>query len=533
MQKNEIISRIKGTLIVSCQAEEGFPLNTPDHLKAIAETAVLGGAGGIRASGPENIKHMRGVIRVPIIGIYKKKYAGSDVYITPTIEEVDEIIAAGADIIALDATNRPRPGDLSLNQIVGYIRERYDIPVMADISTHEEGLQADVLGFDLVGTTLSGYTTYSPKQKGPDIDLVRKLAREISAPVIAEGRIGTPDDVCSVIDAGAYAVVVGSMITRPHLITERFASALRKGHLAENVLAVDIGGTKISFGLVDGEGKLKFYEQIPTPKPSIGMEILEQVKLKAREMIDSSPITAIDAIGVATGGQVTPSGELIGSTDMFSDWVGAPLKKELEDDFKVPTSVINDGHAAALAEAIYGAGKGKGSVLCLVIGTGLGGGIVMDGKLLHGSWGLAGSIGQLKVKLDSGDYSPLEAIVSGPGLVDAYRRRNKKATISEGKEVAELAHRGDREAQQIIKEMGTYLGLGISHALHIIDVDCVVIGGSVAKIGEPMFNSAREGLAKFGYSTLARTPIIPAKLGEHAQLVGAALFTRNQVDSQQ
>lgn len=221
-----IIEHLKNSLIVSCQAEEGFPLNTPEHLAAMAATAVIGGARGIRASEPANIQAMRQVIDVPIIGIYKKDYPGFEVRITPTLKEVEAIVAAGSDIIAIDATDRPRPESSSFTELFGAIRERFDIQIMADISNFEEGIRAAELGVDLVGTTLSGYTTDSKQQSGPDIELIQRLATVVDIPVIAEGRISSPNDVRAALVAGAYAVVVGSMITRPHLITRYFITGL-------------------------------------------------------------------------------------------------------------------------------------------------------------------------------------------------------------------------------------------------------------------------------------------------------------------
>lgn len=221
-----LVSHLKHTLIVSCQAEEGFPLNTPEHLTAMAQSAVIGGASAIRASIPVNIKAMKQVLDVPIIGIYKNDYPGFDVRITPTMFEVEAIVQAGSDIIALDATFRLRPDGKSFAELYQDVRERFDVPIMADISTLEEGVAAAELGVDLVGTTLSGYTEYSRKQPGPDIELIRQLATAIDIPVIAEGRISSPEDVRSAMIAGAYAVVAGSMITRPHLITQHFLTGL-------------------------------------------------------------------------------------------------------------------------------------------------------------------------------------------------------------------------------------------------------------------------------------------------------------------
>ena len=194
---------------------------------ALAQTAVIGGASAIRASEPANIQAMKQVLDVPIIGIYKKDYPGYEVRITPSLAEVEAIVAAGADIVAVDATDRPRPDGQTFAQLYHAIRARFDVPIMVDISTFAEGVAAAELGVDLVGTTLSGYTDYSPQQSGPDIELIRRLATAVSVPIMAEGRINSPADVRAALAAGAHAVTVGSMITRPHLITQHFMTGLQ------------------------------------------------------------------------------------------------------------------------------------------------------------------------------------------------------------------------------------------------------------------------------------------------------------------
>ncbi len=524
---NKLLEALSGQLIVSCQAEAGFPLNKPEHLVALAKTALMGGAAGIRASKPENIRAMRQAIDQPIIGIFKKAYPGFEVYITPTFEDAEQVIRAGADIIALDATSRPRPGSLPLKELIQKIKSKYKLPIMADIATLEEGLQAVAFGADLIGTTLSGYTAASEGQPMPNLALVAELASQLDVPIIAEGGISTPEEARAALVAGAYAVVVGSMITRPHLITERFVSALKPKVGIEHVAVIDIGGTKISFGVVDPHGKVLKKGRIKTPVNEGGKQILSQIVLKMEQFLDDIPHLSPRAMGISTGGQVSASGELVGGTDMIPNWIGTPLKSVLRDHFGLPVAVVNDGHAASLAEASYGAGQGKTSMLCVVIGTGLGGGLVIDGQLQHGANGLAGSIGQIKITSKSGDYVPLEEMVSGPGLVRAYNRLSNKTTVLDsGEQVSKLAHDGDDTAMSVVQEMGTYLGLGLSHALHVYDADCVVVGGSVAQLGDLLLDSARKSLEQFGHASVAKTPIMLAKLGNQAQLIGASLYVR-------
>jgi glucokinase len=208
---------------------------------------------------------------------------------------------------------------------------------------------------------------------------------------------------------------------------------------------------------------------------------------------------------------------------MIPDWVGFPLRERIEERIGLPTALLNDGHAAALAESRFGAGRGRVSMLCVVIGTGLGGGVVVDGSIQHGANGLVGSVGQLKITRNGREYFPLEALVSGPGLARLYDDQHPADSAGSGFEVARRAQAGDTQAQEAILEMGKWLGLGLSHALHSCDAECVVVGGSVAQIGDLLFDATRNSLRHFGHSTVASTPILPAKLGADAGLVGAAV----------
>lgn len=223
----DVIARLERGLIVSCQATEDTPFHGPVFMAAMARSAEMGGAVGIRANGPADIAAIKNSVRLPIIGIWKVVYEGYEPYITPTLEDARKIAEAGADIIALDATLRPHPGDLSAQQLIADVKT-LGLPIMADISTFEEGIAAAEAGADIVATTMSGYTPYSPHSDQPDFRLIEELARVLSIPVIAEGKIGTPDQARRAIDLGAYAVVVGAAITQPWTITEKFARALRQ-----------------------------------------------------------------------------------------------------------------------------------------------------------------------------------------------------------------------------------------------------------------------------------------------------------------
>lgn len=218
--------KIQGGLIVSCQALEDEPLHGGDTMAKMALAAEQGGAIGIRANSVHDIHAIKQVTKLPLIGIIKRDYDDSGVYITPTLREVQELMEVQVDIIALDATRSPRPRGEKLEDLVAYMKGQGQ-KIMADISTVEEALYAESIGVDCISTTLSGYTAYSPQHKEPDFELLQEAVRRIRIPVIGEGRINTPEQAAYGMKLGAHAVVVGSAITRPQLITEKFAVAVR------------------------------------------------------------------------------------------------------------------------------------------------------------------------------------------------------------------------------------------------------------------------------------------------------------------
>jgi N-acylglucosamine-6-phosphate 2-epimerase len=222
-----LLARIKGCLIVSCQAQPDEPLFGSDTMVKMAHAALEGGAVGIRANTPPDVAAIRQALpEVPLIGLYKYDLPGFEVRITPTLETALALAEAGCDLIALDATLRPRPEGGDLAGFIGQVRQATGLPVLADISTLEEGLAAEAAGAELLSTTLSGYTAYSPQQEEPDLALIGQLVGRVKIPVLAEGRIATPAQAHAALAAGAYAVVVGGAITRPQWITRQFVKAL-------------------------------------------------------------------------------------------------------------------------------------------------------------------------------------------------------------------------------------------------------------------------------------------------------------------
>lgn len=221
----DTLAALRAGVVVSCQAYPGEPLRDPATMARMAQAAQDGGAVGIRAQGIADIARIRSATDLPLIGLVKEGFEG--VVITPTLALALEVARAGADIVAIDATGRPRPDGSGTEEIVRAVHEETGRLVMADVATREDGLAAREAGADLVGTTLSGYTPASPRGEGPDLDLVETLARALDVPVLAEGRVHRPAQVTEALRRGAFAVVVGTAITHPTTLTRWFVEAAR------------------------------------------------------------------------------------------------------------------------------------------------------------------------------------------------------------------------------------------------------------------------------------------------------------------
>lgn len=224
-----ILNKLRKTVIISSQAMPSEPFYAEGAMTAMIQSVINGGAQGLRLAGGRDVRIAKSLCDLPVIAITKPDRIPDNfkevVYITPTKEDVELLAEAGADIIAFDGTSRPRPGGATLAEIITHVHECGCL-AMADISTFEEGLEARGHGADIISTTLAGYTAHSEAVEGPDFGLLQKLVEALDCPVILEGRIWSPDEVVKAFDLGAYAVVIGSAVTRPHHIVERFVKSV-------------------------------------------------------------------------------------------------------------------------------------------------------------------------------------------------------------------------------------------------------------------------------------------------------------------
>lgn len=239
---NATLEQIKGRLVVSCQAYPGEPMLDPRTMAQVAASVERGGAAAVRAKGLADVVAVRAAVSVPVIGLVKQGDSG--VYITPTLESALAVAATGCEIVALDGTRRPRPDGLTLAATVAGIRAVYpDVLLMADCGSYDDAVAATAAGFDILGTTLGGYSGERPKTAGPDWDLVDQVVGLGTLPVVVEGRVHTPDQAAEALRRGAWSVCVGTAITHPATITSWFVAA---------VDAASSGGTSSGASVVDG-----------------------------------------------------------------------------------------------------------------------------------------------------------------------------------------------------------------------------------------------------------------------------------------
>jgi putative N-acetylmannosamine-6-phosphate epimerase/predicted NBD/HSP70 family sugar kinase len=516
-------------LIVSCQALEDEPLHGSDHMVVMVKAAIMGGAVAIRANSPEDIRSIRRETDVPIIGLYKRVTPGFDIYITPTFESARAVAEAGADVVAIDATLRPRPDGLTLDETIRRIHEELGVGVMADISTLEEGINAARAGVDIISTTLAGYTPWSRSIEGPDYQLLEELIEKVDVPVILEGRVWAPEEAGKGIKKGAFGVVVGTAITRPQIITRRFAKAVEEALSHGNpgyTVGIDIGGTSIKAGLVDEEGQIHSRVKVPTNATGGINAIITGLKGCLQGLLRENP--EIQAIGVASAGQIHPAtGIVTSATPNLPGWQGTNIPRVIEEIVgrKIKVVADNDANAAAYGEYLCGAGRGFNDLVCLTIGTGVGGGIISGGKLIRGAFGAGGELGHMSIDpngllCNCGNIGCVEAYISGWAIAKRFE--------TSPEELFDDADRGDAKALEAMADIGEYLGYALVNVVNMLQPQRVVLGGSIGSRSKLYLRYALQIVNSRALEcNRGRLDVVEATLGNNAGIVGASMLARD------
>jgi glucokinase-like ROK family protein len=527
---------LKGKLVVSCQASPGDPLDDAETIRRIARASVKGGAAGLRINSPEHITAIRRDSDIPIIGI-QKQYRNGQLHITPDFASALALAAAGASIIALDCTDRASSEGKPWRELIERIHRDLKLPVMADIATLHEALAAEAAGADFVGTTLNGYTEQTRNNHSFSWSLLSSITRQIRVPVIAEGHISTPEEARHALSLGAFCVVVGSAITRPGVITANFVRSMNFQSSISPAVGVDIGGTSIKAALVERDGEVKFPIQVPTDAGKGRNAIVANLTQAIDHMLTVIREHGIQPVGlgIASAGAInTQDGSVFAATENLPEWTGFNLREFAEKRFHFPTCVINDAHAAVLAELRFGFGQVLSDFAVITVGTGIGGGIVSAGKLLLGQHGFAGTLGHHVIRMNGlpcncGRQGCLEAYVSSAALLREYAEQGgsipKEFTDQDGAlafKISQLAIEGDPTARRAYTAMAEYLAEGIANIFNIFDPQAVFISGGLVE-GQTLFVADVQNLVRnlLHFGSLRKPRVQLAKAGHYAGVQGA------------
>ena len=314
--------------------------------------------------------------------------------------------------------------------------------------------------------------------------------------------------------------------------------------MAKNRIGIDVGGTNVKLALVNENGQIVYSNSVPT-RAEMGYEFtVNNIKQAIYELLKETKLEAKDIQGIGFGfpGQVDYKAGIVRNAPNIPGWVEVPIAKLIEDEFNIPTRVDNDVRCAALGELNYGAGKGCENMVCITVGTGIGSGLIINGKLVRGASNAAGEIGHIKLQMHDGpicgcgDTGCFEAFASGPSIVamaEEYIKGGKSTKFREMANgtaitpfiVCEAAKAGDPVAQRIFTIMGEYLGIGLSSVVNLLNPEKIIIGGGVADAGEilmrPLVDTLRKRAMKIAGSAVE---VVPAQLGNTAGVIGASLL---------
>lgn len=491
-------------------------MDKPEIVAAFAMAALAGGAVGLRIEGAANLAAVRRITDCPIVGLVKRDLADSPVRITPLIRDVQVLAAAGADIIAFDATDRQRP--VPRADLVAEIHRLGRI-AMADCAFPEDGTASDGLGVEILGSTMSGYTG-GPVPDAPDLHLVTAL-RRTGRFVVAEGRYHLPMLAAKALAAGADAVVAGSAITRTEHVTGWFVAAMAAAQAgrpeapgSRRTLAVDLGGTKLLVALVEGARVIDRVEAA-TDRAAGPEAWVRQMAELARPWASD-----FDRAGITVTGLIKDRHWRALNPGTLAFEGRFPLQAAAEAALGVPVALANDAQAAAWGEFAHGAGQGKDMVF-LTVSTGIGGGVVADGRLLQGRGGVAGHFGQI-LPLPDGPETRLEDHASGRWIA---QQGAEFGLAPDARAVFAAAAAGNARADAVIETSARRVAR-LTHDLQLMfDPRYTVIGGGVG-LAPGYLDRVVRAVAHF--QPLVRPTLLPAALGRDAGVIGMADLARQE-----
>lgn len=518
---------------MSCQAAAGDAFREPSLMARFAQAAVAGGAAGIRANSPEDVSAIRAAVDVPIIGIQKETAPDGRVLITPSIQAAKSLVNAGADMIAFDCTRRGQAAG-ALDRLAA-LKQATDASALADIATIDEAQAAVAAGADAVLTTLRGYTDETAPFTYFDVEFLPKLVNVCPVPVIAEGRIRTLAEARAAIAEGAFAVVIGSAITRPRDITREFANAIHvefsKRSTERFIIGVDLGGTNLKFGVVSSAGRMLFHSAFPTPANTGRAGLLDALKRAIRKALEEADEKGyqITKLGIATAGWVDArKGSVAYATENLPGWTGTPVAEEIQRSCGLPATVENDANALAVAEKRFGSARDLTDFVAITLGTGVGGGCYIGGKLNRGAHFFANAFGHIPlipngVLCTCGRTGCLEVYTSAAALV-RYAREH----YTSPDQVIQSANRGDARACEAIRTLGRYLARGCATLVGLLDPQALILSGGLAVDNFLLLETLREELGPLVIAWDQRSvQILSSRLGYLGGVFGAAAITED------
>ena len=518
--------RLQGKLIVSCQADEGDAFY--GAMDRYAKAALAGGAVGIRANGPADIQAIRRAVDLPIIGIHKALHSDQKLLITPTFEAAKALVESGADMVALDCTKRGQ--NYGAFERLRRTQTELRVPVLADIATVEEAIDAVNAGADVVLSTMRGYTDDTSQVVRFDPRFIEALVRAVDVPVIAEGRVDTPDLARQAIQAGAFSVVVGTVISRPHSVVRAFSNQVEAAFAARNneqwILGIDLGGTNTKVGLVSNRGELLWDQTIPTPARSGRASLLKHLEEAASRGLDRARRSGHEAtaIGIGTAGWVDPStGSVVYATENLPGWTGTRIAETISDATGIKVFVENDANALAIGEKLFGVAREFDDFVCITLGTGVGGGCFIGGRLNHGAHCFANAFGHMCIEpggrsCSCGKKGCLEAYTNAQALLDYGENRYQSV-----QQLIVAANAAEEIATHAVDLFAARLAEGCALLVQLLDPEALILSGGVAHENSRLISALERHLAILVPVWEQRElKLLNSSIGYHAGVLGAA-----------